>query len=66
MAGAGDIWSRVEMHRATRTARRWLQLHAWGSDGRCRQSQYGQPCRSPAPIASGGLRSGIDIAKTIA
>lgn len=69
VAGAGGTsWSQVEMHRAETESqrRRAATFLEWGiptaeAIGAARQSGAGLPI-----IASGGLRNGLDIAKSIA
>jgi isopentenyl-diphosphate delta-isomerase len=69
VAGAGGTsWSQVEMHRADTEARRRVAatFRDWGIP----TAQSIQMIRQGAPhlpiIASGGLRNGLDVAKTIA
>ena len=69
VAGAGGTsWSQVEMHRANNDRQRRIaaEFIHWGIP----TSEAIQNVRKTAPnikiIASGGLRSGMDIAKSIA
>jgi isopentenyl-diphosphate delta-isomerase len=69
VAGAGGTsWSQVEMHRADTDARRRVAatFRDWGIP----TAQSIQMIQQGAPhlpiIASGGLRNGLDVAKTIA
>jgi isopentenyl-diphosphate delta-isomerase len=69
VAGAGGTsWSQVEMHRADTEARR--RVAATFVDWGIPTAESIQMVRQGAPhlpiIASGGLRNGLDIAKTIA
>jgi isopentenyl-diphosphate delta-isomerase len=69
VAGAGGTsWSQVEMHRADTEARR--RVAATFVDWGIPTAESIQMARQGAPhlpiIASGGLRNGLDIAKTIA
>ncbi len=69
IAGAGGTsWSQVEMHRATNESQRRLAAAFldWGIPTSDSITYVRQAAPSMKIIASGGLRSGIDIAKCIA
>ena len=69
VAGAGGTsWSQVEMHRAKTTAQARIasQFINWGIPTADAISQIAAELPDAVIFASGGLRSGVDIAKSIA
>ncbi len=69
VAGAGGTsWSQVEMHRATNTLRRRIAatFRDWGIPTADSIRMVREAAPDVTLIASGGLRNGLDVAKTIA